>query len=289
MGMLKYLKAAFINQWNLLALFGGMGFGLLSGHPDIVLPLVIAGEVAYVGMLGAHPRFQKYVDAHEAAANRKEGSQNASRALQQILQMLPNAALSRFERLRARCYELRQIAEDLRHSSTAEAGTPLDSYQLAGLDKLLWIFLRLLFTQHSLTKFLEQTSVERIQTDIEYLEKRLEKVSGGDAPHTVKIRRTLEDNLQTCRDRLANYDKAQANHELVGLEIDRLENKIKSLAEMAVNRQEPDFISGQVDQVATSMVETEKTMNDLQFATGLAPIDEEVPELLANPPVQVVQ
>ena len=46
---------------------------------------------------------------------------------------------------------------------------------------------------------------------------------------------------------------------------------------------------GQVDQVATSMVETEKTMNDLQFATGLAPVDEEVPELLASPPVQIVR
>jgi hypothetical protein len=289
MGMLKYLKAAFVNQWNLLALFAGMGFGVLSGHPEVILPLVMAGEVAYVGMLGAHPRFQKYVDARDAAANRQSGSQNVARALQQILQLLPNSALSRFERLRARCYELRQIADDLRQSSAAEAGAPLENYQLAGLDKLLWIFLRLLFTQHSLTKFLEQTSVERIQADIEHLDMRLKKVSSGDAPHTVKIRRTLEDNLQTCRDRLANFEKAQANHELVSLEIDRLENKIKSLAEMAVNRQEPDFISGQVDQVATSMVETEKTMNDLQFATGLAPIDEEVPELLTSPPVQVVQ
>ena len=72
------------------------------------------------------------------------------------------------------------------------------------------------------------------------------------------------------------------------LEIDRLENKIKSLAELAVNRQEPDFISGQVDQVAGSMLETEKTMNELQFATGLAPLDEEVPELV-QPPVQVMR
>ena len=64
--MLKYLKAAFVNQWNLLALFAGMGFGVLSGHPEVILPLVMAGEVAYVGMLGAHPRFQKYVDARDA-------------------------------------------------------------------------------------------------------------------------------------------------------------------------------------------------------------------------------
>ena len=86
-----------------------------------------------------------------------------------------------------------------------------------------------------------------------------------------------------------NYEKARANLELLQLEVDRLENKIKSLAELAVNRQEPDFISGQIDQVAHSMLETEKTMNDLRFATDLAPLTEEAPELLRFPPVQVME
>jgi hypothetical protein len=48
---------------------------------------------------------------------------------------------------------------------------------------------------------------------------------------------------------------------------------------LAVNRQEPDYISGQVDQVASSMLETEKTMNELRFVTGLDSV-EEAPSLL---------
>ena len=71
------------------------------------------------------------------------------------------------------------------------------------------------------------------------------------------------------------------------MELDRLESKIHSLSELAVNRQEPDFITAQVDQVATSMVETEKTMNDLQFATGLHSVDDEAPQLLQRPTVTV--
>jgi hypothetical protein len=67
--------------------------------------------------------------------------------------------------------------------------------------------------------------------------------------------------------------------EIVKLEIDRLENKIRSLSELAVNRQEPDFIAGQVDQVVSGMVQTERTMSELEFATGLA-AEEEVPELV---------
>ena len=93
-----------------------------------------------------------------------------------------------------------------------------------------------------------------------------------------RIRKALQDNLETSRDRLANLSKAKENYQFIQLEIDRLENKIRSLSEMAVNRQEPEFISGEVDHVASSMMDTEKTMNDLQFATGLDSLDDQTPE-----------
>src|SRR5207237_7623144 len=122
---------------------------------------------------------------------------------------------------------------------------------------------------HSLNKFLEPTNPRLIQQEIAGYDQRLKTLNSSDAsPHTQKMRHTLEDSLQTCKDRLANYEKAKANHELVQLEIDRLENKIKSLAEISVNRQEPDFISAQAEQATGSMLEPEKSMNDLQFATG---------------------
>jgi hypothetical protein len=285
----EYLKTAFLNQWNLLMFLGAGGFALLSGHADIALPLVLAGETLYVGLLAAHPKFQKYVDAQAAKAIRGVDPQSSNQALQQILRSLPASALSRFDRLRARCLELRQIAGDLKRSRGELQDERLEEYHIEGLDKLLWIYIRLMFTQYSLQKFLERTNAERMRVDIKQLEERVAELSPDDkSPIGQKMRRTLEDNLQTSRDRLANYEKAEANHQLVGLEIDRLENKISSLAELAVNRQEPDFIAGQVDAVAGSMLEMEKTMNDLQFATGISATDEDVPDLM-RPPVQKVK
>ena len=290
MSLVKYIKSAFANRWNLLALFGGLGFSVVSGRPDVVAPLILAAEAAYLGFLGTHPRFQQSVDAREAATEREMKAGTSQQALRQIIQQLPSPALSRFEKLRGRCMELRQIAADLQNSQSSEPGAPpFDSIQVASLDRLLWIFLRLLFTEHSLNKFLERANLERIHADVDAFELRLKRQANDQSPHAQKIRKTLEDSLQTSKDRLANYEKAQANHELVELEIDRLESKIKSLAELSINRQEPDFISSQVDQVAGSMLETEKTMNELQFATGLAPIDEEVPELVRSPPIQIVR
>jgi hypothetical protein len=127
--------------------------------------------------------------------------------------------------------------------------------------------------------------VAQIKQTIENLEQSLKRLNEGPEGQKQKIRKATEDNLQTCRDRLANLQKARENSELVQLEIDRLENKICSLSELAINRQEPDFIVQQVDEVASSMVQTERTMNELQFATGLA-VDEAVPQIVQREPAR---
>jgi chemotaxis protein histidine kinase CheA len=280
-----YLKSAFVNRWNLLAVGGATAFGLLSGRADIALPIILAIETVYVALLASHPKFQKYVDAQNAQHARSSTEVDNSQALQQILSALPARMLERYERLRSRCLSLRRIATDLKRSRGQAVGSSSDEFQVEGLDKLLWIYIRLLFTQFSLQRFLEHTSEVTIEREIQTLEKRLKALPSDDSsPINVKMRRTLEDNLQTCRDRLANYRKAQSNHELVGLELDRLENKINSLAEIAINRQEPDYIAHQVDAVAGSMLEMEKTMSELQFATGLAPLRETTPDLLLTEP-----
>lgn len=283
----KYLRTAFLNRWNLLAFLGSAAFALLTPEVGFFLPLVLAGELTYVGLLSANSKFQRYVDAQEAKASRAEGSLTNQRTLERITDSLPQELLSRFENLRGQCLELRQIAMALKHPGTASADVPLDEFQVSGLDRLLWIHLRLLYTQYALSLFLRKTREDEIKTNIKQLEQRLEKLPPPtDELQGQRVRRALEDNLETSRTRLANLAKARDNNELVKLEIERLENKIRSLSEMAVNRQEPEFISGQVDQVASSMLETERTMNELQFATGLESMDEETPELLRSKATQ---
>jgi chemotaxis protein histidine kinase CheA len=298
-GFVRYLTAAFKNRWNLLALFGSLGFAALSGAPDVFVPLILAAELTYVGLLGANSKFQRYVDAQAAKVTREQGTATADQTLQRLMNSLPDSMRQRFETLRRRCMELRQIAMELKDPTLAKSpGTtptlqtdnPLEEMQFAGLDRLLWIYLRLLFSQYALDRFLMRTSDDQIQKDIFRLEAQLNNVPANseDLQHQ-KVRKTLEDNLATSKARLANLQKARDNREIVRLEIDRLENKIQSLSELAINRQEPDFISGQVDQVVTSMVQTEKTMNDLQFATGLEVNDDTVPELLRRETVLVKQ
>jgi hypothetical protein len=283
---IKGMRSAFLYHWNLLAFGGAMGFAALSGVGLVVGPLVLAAEVAYLGFLGTNPRFQKFLAVQGAKGGRDQAPGDAVRGLQQLMAALPPKAVQRFETLRTRCLELRQIAVGLKDPSRADSPLPLEELQLAGLDRLLWTFLRLLFTQHMLERFLSRTNEEQIQKTITGLEQKLQREAAGpDDPQKQKVRKALEDILETSRARLTNLQKARDNWELVRLEIDRLEHKICSLSEMAVNRQEPDFIVRQVDQVASSMVQTERTMNELQFATGLT-MEEEVPQLIQREAVQ---
>ena len=169
MSLVNYIKTAFLNRWNLLAFLGGSGFALLSGHADIFLLLVAATEIGFLGLLASHPKFQHYVDAQVAKAARQQVGQAHEQSLLRITRSLPRESLARFEALREKCLELRQIAGELRNPGLPAEDLGLEQFQVAGLDRLLWVYLRLLYTQFALARFLQQTAhkaVERRQPQI---------------------------------------------------------------------------------------------------------------------------
>lgn len=284
MGIFRYIKAAFANRWNLLGLVGGIGFALVSGYLEIGLPLVAAGELAWLGFVGTHPKFQNYIDIQESTARKAEMAGSADERMRKILNTLPRGAEQRFRSLMEQCEELRSITQQYRTAHAGESGdVNLTELRLDGLDRLLWLFLRLLYTEHSLNRFFETTTIERIDKEIRQLEKRLEREQ--DRPQTTqreRIAATLQDNLITCRERKANFEQARDSYELVKAEQQRLENKIRSLAEMGISRDDPAMLSSQVDSVAGSISETESRLSDLQFVTGLDPADETVPTIVSR-------
>jgi hypothetical protein len=279
-GLGKYIKKAFLYQWNLLAFIGGMGFAILSGHPDVAIPLVLAGETAYLGFLGTHPRFQKFVDSQDHKTARAQAD---AEAVERLETGLPPAQLRRFQTLRDRCLALRQIAEQLREPAGADSLGPLDELQLSDLDRLLWIYLRMLHTQHMLERFFEKTSADQINAEVRRLEDRIRKLEKEpDSANRARIRQSLQANLETCRSRLSNLDKARENHELLQAEIENLETKIQSITELAINRSDSEAITGQVEQITEGLIRTEQTINDLGFATGVEKFDLTVPRILAR-------
>ncbi len=271
-----------MNRWNLLLFAGGMGFAALTGQPEIAMPIVLAAETAYLGLIGTHPKFQSYVNAQAAKEKRNQSTTQNEKILKRIKKQLPEDSYDRYESLRRRCHHIGQISSDMKDPSALD-DSHLESMQNRGLDRLLWVFLRLLFSQHSLHRFMDTVSEERIDSDLKKIDSQLDILKSDDKPERAeKLRRTLLDNQKTLQERKENYEQAKSNYLFVTLELDRVENKIKSLSEISVNRQDPEYISDQIDMVADSMKETERTMSDLEFVTGISGLEDEAPELMSD-------
>jgi hypothetical protein len=272
-----YLKEAFLFRWNLLFLLGGTAAAAMTPLAPVLLPLVAAGELTYLTGLISVPRFRAAIDAkvHAAATAARTPAAPAAPPVSIVTMLtgLPAAARTRFERLHTRCVEMRAIAAGVR-GAAGDPAAAADEIRTPGLDRLLWLFLRLLLSKAALDRFLASMDEPEINARLADLRKSLDAAkTGGDE----RIVRSLQDNLASTELRLDNYTRAKKNAEFVSIELDRIEGKIQTLAEMAVNRQDPDFLSSQVDSAADSMRQTEKAVSELQHLTGLA--DE-----LAEPP-----
>jgi hypothetical protein len=281
-GMQDYLKEAFLFRWNLLLFLGGTAAAAIAPLSVALLPLVAAGELMYLAGLVSVPRFRAAIDAKVHAA--RTGPLDSlvpsqpTPSLVTMLAGLQTDARTRFERLHARCVEMRGIAAGVRGASGSERGGA-EEIRTPGLDRLLWLFLRLLVSKTALDRFLSTMNEKEISTRLEEVRKSLAAAqSGGDE----RIVRSLQDSVAMGELRLDNFGRARKNAEFVAIELDRIEGKIQALAEMAVNRQDPDFLTSQVDSAAESMRQTEKAVSELQHLTGLADELEEPPPILAS-------
>ena len=278
--MPDYLKEAFLFRWNLLFFFGAAAAAALTPLAPVLLPLVAAGEVTYLTGLVSVPRFRAAIDAKVHAAGKTAGgvvtAQPPAVSLVTMLAGLPPGARTRFEQLHARCREMRGIAAGVRGAAGDSPGSAED-IRTPGLDRLLWLFLRLLVSKTALDRFLQTMNESEINARLTDLRASFEKAqAGGDE----RVIRSLQDSIAMAVLRLDNFGRAKKNADFVSIELDRIEGKIQTLAEMAVNRQDPDFLSSQVDSAAESMRQTEKAVSELQHLTGLADQLEEPPPIM---------
>jgi len=279
-GMADYLREAFLFRWNVLFFGGGLAAAALTPLAPVLLPLVGAGELMYLTGLISVPRFRAAIDAKVHAGRQGNPAAPASPpvSLVTMLSGLPADSRTRFERLHARCLEMRGIAAGVRGTAGDQVGAA-EEIRTPGLDRLLWLFLRLLQSKAALDRFLKTMSGQEISTRLDELRKNL---AAAQAAGDERVVRSLQDSIAMGELRLDNFGRAKKNAEFVTVELDRIEEKIQALAEMAVNRQDPDFLSSQVDSAAESMRQTEKAVSELQHLTGLGDQLEEPPAILES-------
>ncbi len=284
-GILRYLKEAFTFRWNMLIFGGAAAAAVVSGHADIALPLVAAAEVVYLAGLTTLPRFQGAIDAKVRAEERGQTGQRAAVSPQdvgdardrilEVLKSLTEDRRSRFLRLRARCVEMSRIANAVR-GDTRDASGASTELRTPALDRLLWVFLRLLLSEQAISRFLQAADEASIDKTVGELKVRRKKRadSVGEANQADdRIIRSLDDSISTAEARKENVEKARHNAEFIATELDRLENKIQAVTELAVGHTDPNEMSSRIDAISDGISQTEQTIRELQQITGVSDAD----------------
>jgi hypothetical protein len=279
--MKKYFRAAFLYPWNLLFFIGGAALAVMSPWPDAAVPLAVGLEFAYLTGMTAIPRFRKAVDAKEAAKLRGDsglgniGAVTPDVQLQRLVASLPSDSLRRFLLLRQRCTEMKDIASGVMARSPNDSA---DAIRTPALDRLLFLFLKLLVSQAGLNRFLKSTSGPELALRLKDVQ---QKLAAAEASKDDRLIASLKDSVADATLRVDNYAKSQRDAQFVEVELDRIETKIQALIEMAVSRQDPDTFSTEVSAAADSMAQTETAVQQLQSLTGLADQLQDPPPILS--------
>lgn len=259
-GLLNYLKSAFLYHWN-LGLFSAGALAAALTWPDALLPLVAALEIAYLGTIVSIPKFREAVDARR---NAERAPETATPSVIDLVRGLDTRSRARFSALRDRCDMMQTIARSVRTSDAA--GDVAGSMRVNGLNQLLWGFLRLLHHQSALQRLVDSMDGATIARNVQEVSDGLEKArAAGDE----RIVRSFEDRLATAKARVEHFERSRKDLLFVNAELDRIEDKIKALSEMAVNQSEPDALSAQIDATAESMQATEARLSEFQLGATM--------------------
>ena len=187
---------------------------------------------------------------------------------------------ARFESLRQRCTELVKLRRDM---AAKEGASGVDNFRSESLDRMLWLFLKLLHQRTGLEKFLGATRRESIEAELKSAEQQLatalERDQSSGLPES-RLATSIRDRVTTIRERLDNHQQAAESLELVSAEIDKTEQQITHLCEVGMTMSDSAGLSTQIDSISASLQSSEKIFSQASFSQIYD--DEPAPPLLSG-------
>jgi hypothetical protein len=227
--------------------------------------LVGAGlEVGYLVWLAHNPRFRAVIDGEALGAAERERRATADQQLARLSR--PN--LMRYQALSGRCREI------LDQQSAGAGSGGLDS-QADGLNRLVWIYLRLLLTLETIARIDDDRDGERERLDdrVKDLTKQLAATDIAE-----DLRKSLSSQLDIVQQRLAKRKEASDKKAFVAAEIQRIEEQVELIREQAMLASDPQAVSQRIDEVAGTLGGTNDWIRDQQRLYG------QVEDLVSAPP-----
>ena len=249
-------------NWIGLGVFGFLGV-LNPGFWIIGLGC----ELAYLGWLGTHPRFQNLVSGNRLLDERRRWQ---ARLYELIRQLTPEDQ-QRYRALESRC-------QNILEQQTQAGLSPGLAEQGEGLGRLVWIYLRLLLTRESIRKIIRESSnspdeAARLKERIDTIQQQLQQPT-----ITEDLRKSLAEQIEILQQRQEKKREAVEKLAFLDAELTRIQEQVELLREQAVLSTDPEVVSQRIDQVTTTLGGTNQWIRDQQKIYGA------MEDILADPP-----
>ena len=230
-------------------------------------------EVAYLGWLSTHPRFQRLVNGGRLLDAQRQWQER----IYGLMRELTPEDQQLYRALESRCRGI------LEQQFQGTAPSPGLGEQGEGLGRLVWIYLRLLLTRESITKIIRESSgspeqAVYIEQRIGKLQKQLQEPSVSD-----ELRKSLTAQIEILQQRQEKKREAAEKLAFLDAELARIQEQVELLREQAVLSTDPEIVSERIDQVTATLGGTNQWIRDQQKIYGA------MEDLLSDPPPLVVQ
>ena len=254
MAFSRYVKEAFAarpwGMWVAPNFVGMAGFALL-GLLNPGLWIVGAGlELGYVLLLSTSGRFQRFVDARDSYAVKK----NTQQQVVSLLVRLGPADQTRYRQLEQRCQKILGEQHDV---PAAEMQT-----QAEGLGKLLYVYLRLLLTRAAILRVLEGASGKSIDVRMSEVQDQLK---GAGTP---ELQKSLTDQLEILGERKKRHSEAWDKLQFIEAELTRIQEQVELIREGMVVAADAGALSRKIDTVGDTLGATTQWIKQQQELLG---------------------
>ena len=254
-----YVKAAF-NQKADIAGLGPMPVNKMLLFAAAVLGiwnpgfwfLGIAAEALYLWLMASNKNYQTLVRASFLNQQREIWGGKQAR----VLRSLDPPSHERYDRLVDNCSGILKITGSDPYKP-GDPGTPVKDLRVSGLNRLMWMFLKLLSSRLRIKAIISATSAQELETEIREISQKMAK-----EPESSPLRRSLEGTLDIQKRRLDNLLKAKDSLKVIESELDRIEKQANLLREEASVSSDPGLLSVRLDGVMDSLSGTSQWMSE---------------------------
>lgn len=251
----EYVKAAFLWQYNWIAMVGVAAFALVSHD---ILPVVMAAgaELMYLAAVPQMARFQRLVRSWKMADEQRLLDWRLAR----VAQYLPAPLHKRYDELLAVCNVIRTNYYRLSSASQSLFVGQMEN-RLKGLMRSYLGMVQSLALHND---YLRATNPETIRRQLTEVERGLEKCPA-------KVREINERRLEILKKRYERFDSVKENIAVIEAQCQAIEDVLALIRDQSVTLRDPQEISDQLDNLLQDVENTHQTVREVEAIFEIAP------------------